>query len=112
MTGNGDNILGISFSEKDEIESNDIEIVKWYFPKTDKNNIRTFKKELLDQVLLGLNSINEYLKINYKLSKIYYVPSEDSSGAIYWTLVKALITHSHETKEFLEITKSKNLKNY
>jgi hypothetical protein len=102
MTGNRDNILGISFAEKDTIEDN-IEVIEWDFPNipnTDKSRIRTSKEEVLQQVLSGLNSMNEYFGTNYQLSKIYYVPSEDGSNLIYQTLIRRLIRHYHNGNEF------------
>jgi hypothetical protein len=98
MTGNRDNILGVSFGNKDSIE-----VIEWYFPNSDKSIIRTSKEEVLEQVLSGLNSINQSLGTSYQLSKIYYVPSEDGSSLIYQTLIRRLINHYHEGKEFKEI---------
>jgi len=102
MTGNRDNILGVSFANKDSIENN-IEVIEWNFPNIDNSKIRTSKKEVLDQVLSGLNSINQALGTNYTLSKIYYVPSEDGSSRIYQTLIRSLIKHYYEGKEFKEV---------
>ena len=99
MTGNRDNILGICFGNKNSTQDN-IEIIEWNFPNS--KNIRTSKIEVLNQVLEGLNSINEVLGTNYTLSKIYYVPSEDSSCFAYRTLIRGLIIHYHEGKEFKE----------
>jgi hypothetical protein len=102
MTGNRDNILGISFGNEDTTENN-IEVVEWNFTNTDSSNIRTSKAEVLNQVFSGLNSINQSLGTNYTLSKIYYVPSEDGSSLIYQTLIWKLIQHYHEGKEFKEV---------
>ena len=57
VTGNRDNILGISFGNKHSIENN-IEVIKLNFPNIDNNNIRTSKTEVLNQVLSGLNFRN------------------------------------------------------
>lgn len=86
ITGNQDNILGISFAEKNSSDDN-MEVVEWYFPESDSSRIRTSKKEVLTQVLAGLKSINKDLKTNYQLSKIYYVASEDGSERIYRTFL-------------------------
>jgi len=99
MTGNRDNILGVSFANKHSIENN-IKVIEWNFPNIDNSKIRTSKKEVLDQVLSGLNSINQSLGTSYTLSKIYYVPSEDGSSLIYQTLIRSLIKHYYEGKEF------------
>jgi ribosomal protein L18E len=79
MTGNRENILGVSFANKHSIE-NKIEVIEWNFSNIDNSKIRTSKKEVLNQGLSGLNSINQALETNYTLSKIYYVPSEDGSS--------------------------------
>jgi len=101
MTGNRDNILGISFGNKDSNE-NDIEIIEWDFPNIDSSKIRTSKTEVLNQILSGLNSINKALGTSYTLSKIYYVPSEDGSCFVYQTLIRKLIKHYYEGKKFKE----------
>lgn len=100
ITGNRDNILGISFGNKYNNENN-IEVIEWNFPKCDNTTIRTSKTELLNQVLSGLNYINQHLGTNYTLSKIYYVASEDGSCLVYQTLIRSLIRHYYEGKEFL-----------
>ena len=51
-----DNILGISFGE------DDIEVIEWNFNKIDKSRIRTSKEEVLEQVLSGLESVNQSLE--------------------------------------------------
>ena len=102
MTGNRDNILGVSFANKHSSENN-IEVIEWNFPNIDNSKIRTSKKEVLEQVLSGLESINQYLGTSYTLSKIYYVPSENGSSLIYHTLIRRLIKHYYEGKEFKEV---------
>ena len=73
VTGNRDNILGISFGNKN-VTKNNIEVIEWNFPNISSSKIRTSKTEVLNQVLSGLNSINQSLGTSYTLSKIYYVP--------------------------------------
>jgi hypothetical protein len=102
ITGNRDNILGISFGNKHSTENN-IEIIEWNFSNIGSNKIRTSKTEVLNQVLSGLNSINQSLGTSYILSKIYYVPVEDGSCSVYQTLIKNLIKHYYEGKEFKEV---------
>lgn len=102
MTGNQDNILGISFGNEHSTENN-IEVIKWSFPNTDNSPIRTSETEVLKQVLSGLNSINQSLGTNYTLSKIYYVPSENGSGSRYHALIRWLLVHYYEGKEFEEV---------
>ena len=85
--------MGISFAEKDTIEDN-IEVIEWDFPSSDKSKIQTSKEEILKQVLSGLNLMNKCLRTNYKLSKIYYVPAEDGSDLIYRDHIRSLIEHN------------------
>ena len=97
ITGSQDNILGISFGE------DDIEVIEWNFNKIDKSRIRTSKEEVLEQVLSGLESVNQSLGTNYKLSKIYFSPFDISTNRIYSGLIAALIRHYHSGNEFKEV---------
>jgi hypothetical protein len=97
ITGSQDNILGISFGE------DDIEVIEWNFNNIDKSRIRTSKEEVLEQVLCGLESVNQSLGTNYKLSKIYFSPFDISTNRIYSGLIAALIRHYHSGNEFKEV---------
>lgn len=97
ITGSQDNILGISFGE------DDIEVIEWNFNNIDKSRIRTSKEEVLKQVLSGLESVNQSLGTNYKLSKIYFSPFDISTNRIYSGLIAALIRHYHSGNEFKEV---------
>ena len=97
ITGSQDNILGISFGE------DNIEVIEWNFNKIDKSRIRTSKEEVLEQVLSGLESVNQSLGTNYKLSKIYFSPFDISTNRIYSGLIAALIRHYHSGNEFKEV---------
>jgi len=97
ITGSQDNILGISFGE------DDIEVIEWNFNNIDKSRIRTSKEEVLEQVLSGLESVNQSLGTNYKLSKIYFSPFDISTNRIYSGLISALIRHYHSGNEFKEV---------
>ena len=97
ITGSQDNILGISFGE------DDIEVIEWNFNNIDKSRIRTSKEEVLEQVLSGLESVNQSLETNYKLSKIYFSPFDISTNRIYSGLIAALIRHYHSGNEFKEV---------
>lgn len=97
ITGSQDNILGISFGE------DDIEVIEWNFNNIDKSRIRTSKEEVLEQVLSGLESVNQSLGTNYKLSKIYFSPFDRSTNRIYSGLIAALIRHYHSGNEFKEV---------
>lgn len=101
ITGSRDNILGISFA--DETNGDDsIEVVEWDFSNIDNSIIRTSKEEVLRQVMSGLKSCNEYFGTDYRVSKIYYVPSENGSESIYRTLFRMLLNHYHSGNEFQE----------
>lgn len=97
ITGSQDNILGISFGE------DDIEVIEWDFPNIDKSRIRTSKEKVLEQVLSGLESVNQSLGTNYKLSQIYFSPFDISTNRIYSGLIAALIRHYHSGNEFKEV---------
>lgn len=97
ITGSQDNILGISFGE------DDIEVIEWNFNNIDKSRIRTSKEEVLEQVLSRLESVNQSLGTNYKLSKIYFSPFDISTNRIYSGLIAALIRHYHSGNEFKEV---------
>ena len=97
ITGSQDNILGISFGE------DDVEVIEWNFNNSDRSRIRTSKEEVLDQVLSGLESVNQSLGTNYKLSKIYFSPFDISTNRIYSGLIAALIRHYHSGNEFKEV---------
>lgn len=93
-----DNILGISFGNKHSTENN-IEVIEWNFSNIGSSKIRTSKTEVLNH----LNSINQSLGTSYPLSKIYYVPSEYGSFSVYQTLIRSLIKHYYEGKQFKEV---------
>jgi len=99
ITGSQDNISGVSF---DEFNSNKIEILEWPVEKGDK--IQTSKEEVLEQVLSGLESVNKSLDTSYKLSKIYFLPSDRASNSVYRLLICKLIRHYHNGNEFEEVS--------
>lgn len=99
ITGSQDNILGVSFKESDN--NTDIEVIEWDIKEGKK--IQTSKDEIFKQVLSGLESVNQSLKNNYKLSKIYFLPSESGSGFVYKFLIIQLIRHYHSGNEFKEV---------
>jgi len=63
LSGSQDNILGVSFGE-----DNKMEILEW--PIEEGAKIRTSKKEVLEQRISGLESVNQSLETNSKFSKI------------------------------------------
>ena len=81
-----------------------IEVIEWNFNNIDKSRIRTSKEEVLEQILSGLESVNQSLGTNYKLSKIYFSPFDISTNRIYSGA--ALIRHYHNGNEFKESSHS------
>ena len=108
ITGSQDNYLGISFAEKEISDPEVIEleigpiVQKKPFYKVITRSILTTKKEIKQQVLNGLDSINKSLGTNYQLSHIYFVPSDSCRDQVYTLLTERLIRHYHEGKEFKE----------
>lgn len=98
LSGGQNNILNVAF---DESKSNKIEILQWPVEKGYK--IQTSKEQVLEQVFSGLESVNKSLDTSYKLSKIYFLPSDRASNSIYTLLICKLIRHYHDGKEFKEI---------
>ena len=65
--------------------------------------IRTSKKEVLEQIISGLESVNKSFGTNYKLSKIYFLPSDTVSNSVYELLIYKLIRNYHSGNKFKEI---------
>ena len=102
ITGSQDNILGVAFDDKNN-SHNTIKVIEWDFPNIDKSITRTSKEEILEQVLSGLESVNQSLGTNYKLSKIYFSPFDIPTNRIYSGLIATLIRHYHSENEFKEV---------
>ena len=102
ITGSQDNILGAAFDDKDRSDNN-IEVIEWDFPNIDKSRIRTSKEEVLEQVVSGLESVNQSLGTNYKLSEIYFSPFDSGANSVYNLLICKLIRHYHSGNEFKEV---------
>lgn len=102
ITGSQDNILGAAFDDKDRSDNN-IEVIEWDFPNIDKSRIRTSKEEVLEQVVSGLESVNQSLGTNYKLSKIDFTLFDSGANSVYNLLICQLIRHYHSGNEFKEI---------
>jgi hypothetical protein len=108
ITGSQDNFLGISFAENEildleviELEIKPITITKPVF-KVVNPPILITKAEIKREVLAGLDSINQSLGTNYRLSHIYFVPSDSCEDEVYRLLIAMLIRHYHNGKEFKE----------
>ena len=101
ITGSQDNILGVAFDNENN-SNNNIEIIEWDFPNIDKSRIRTSKEEVSRQVFSGLESVNQSLGTNYKLSQIYFSPFDIGTNSVYHLLICILIRHYHNGNEFKE----------
>ena len=104
ITGSQDNILGVAFADKNNNDNN-IEVIEWNFPNLvlAKGRTPTSKEEVLKQVLFGLESVNQSLGTDYKLSKIYFSPCDIPNNRVYSALIGFLITHYHSGNEFEEV---------
>jgi hypothetical protein len=102
ITGSQDNILGAAFDDKDR-SGNNIEVIEWDFPNIDKSRIRTSKEQVLEQVVSGLESVNQSLGTDYRLSKIYFTPFDSGANSVYKLLICKLIRHYHSGNEFKEV---------
>lgn len=98
VTGSQDNILSVCFSENN---SNDIQVIQWNLK--DDRKIQTSEDQVLEQVLLGLKKVNQSLGTSYRLSKIYFLPSESPVGRVYKVLIVRLIRHYHSGQQFKEV---------
>ena len=102
ITGSQDNILAVVFDNKNRSDNN-IEVIEWDFSNIGKSRIRTSKEEVLEQVLSGLESFNQSLGTNYKLSQIYFSPFDSGTNSVYNLLICKLIRHYHSGNEFKEV---------
>lgn len=98
ITGSQDNILGVIFTQEKE---NKVKLIQWPIRKNEK--IKTSAEEVLKQVSAGLKFKNEAFKTDYKLSHIYFVPSESPQYEVYTFLIGILIRHYHTGGEFKEV---------
>ena len=77
-----DNILGVCFTQED---NEPLEIIEWDLKN--KETIKTSRSEIQSQVLSSLRLVNQYLNKNYRVSKIYDVPVDNSSNSVYEFLI-------------------------
>ena len=102
IIGSQDNILGVAFDDQNKSDNN-IEVIEWDFSNIDKSRIRISKGKVLEQVLFSLESVNQCLGTNYKLSKIYFSPYDITTNRIYSGLIATLIRHYHSGNKFKEV---------
>lgn len=98
ITGRLDNILGVCFTQKND---EPIEIIEWYLKNNER--IKTSKNEVRPQVLSGLKLVNKKLKTDYKVSKIYYVPTDKPYNSVYEFLIQELIHYLDSGQVFKEV---------
>lgn len=80
-------------------------MIEWDFPNIKARGIPTSKEEVLKQVLSGLESANNALGTNYKLSQIYFFPFDNGKYSVYTFLTIKLIKYYHSGKKFREIVR-------
>jgi RNA polymerase-interacting CarD/CdnL/TRCF family regulator len=97
ITGTQDNILGVSFTEN---ETN-IQVVEWNIKEGSVR--KASSEEVLAQVVDGLRAINEELGSNYKLSKIYYLPTDSAANSVYKFLIAEIVKRVNSKGEFVTI---------
>ena len=97
ITGTQDNILGVSFTES---EAN-VQVIKWDIKEGSVR--KASSEEVLKQVVDGLREINEELGKNYKLSKIYFLPTDSPSNSVYKFLIAEIVKRVDSKGEFVTI---------
>lgn len=102
IIGSQDNILSVIFADTNRNDNN-IEVIEWDFTNIDKSKVRTSKKEGLEQALSRLESVNQSLETNYKLSQIYFSSFNTVTNSIYNLLICKFIRYSNSGNEFKEI---------
>lgn len=100
ITGSQNSFLEVTFSRPDSTESN-IKVIELTHPDI-KDIKRTSKDEVFEQQFSGLESANEFLGTNYRLSKMYFSPYNSSKYRLYSGLTSALISHYRNGRKFKE----------
>ena len=96
-TGTAINILGICFGEE-----NTMEVIEWPKLKWQHGEIPVSKELVLSAVKSCLPVLNEAYGTDYKISKIYFVPSDAPSEDSYILLASQIIRRFIEGGEFKE----------
>jgi len=97
ITGVSYNFLAVSFGEN----SNGLLDIK-SLKINDKEKESIFEKSVKEQVLLGLNEINNELETNYKVEKIQFIISDTPSDIIYKNLIKEIVKYIENKKSSLD----------
>ena len=100
ISGPQHNILGVCFDDFDLNETKVLEL-----PVKEGAKKYTSKEQVLGQVLAGLKEVNESQNTSYKLSKIYFLPSDRPTYSIYRLLICKIVRRYHAKKEFKTIAK-------
>jgi hypothetical protein len=121
MTETRNNILGISFANeksgkksKRKGERATMDLIPWTFPKYQNRIIPSAELELkatglLNQAIRAFTWFqgripledNSFLRGDYQVAAIYYVPAEDGSNQAYEKLIFRLLAHHSNEREFL-----------
>lgn len=78
-----------------------LEIIEWDLKNTE--TIKTSRSEIQSQVISGLRLVNQYLNTNYRVSKIYYVPVDNTGNSVYEFLIQELMKHLHSGQVFEKV---------
>ncbi|HLD16722.1 MAG TPA: hypothetical protein VJB02_03305 [Coxiellaceae bacterium] len=93
ITGPKHHFLGLSF-KKDDVTNDNIEMVKLPVQFNEKNHI--YADSIKEQVMGGVKEINGRLNTNYKVEKIYYIPSDSPDKKAYKELAEEIILRLHK----------------
>lgn len=88
ITGPKHNLLGLRFTSANDIIKK-LEVIAL---QKDKNSAVTITvDEVKNQVMKGLDEINEELNTNYKIIQIQFIPSDTASTTVYKELTKEIV---------------------
>jgi hypothetical protein len=90
ISGPTHNLLGLAFGDCENCPLEVVPLKK----KDDDDGIDA--DDVREQVLSGIQEINEELGVNYKVRKIQFVPSDTSSRTVYKELTKEIVRKIEE----------------
>jgi len=100
ITGPAHNMLGLSFVENNSV-SNSVEIIPLQAKNDEASNISA--SEVQQQVVAAITEMNAKFRINYKVAKIQFVPSDTPATNIYKELAIELINRVIMKGKFIRV---------
>jgi hypothetical protein len=97
ITGPEHNFLGIRLADTNQ----GIDVVELPLKVGERRQIDT--NMVLEQVVEGLQGINEELRTKYAISHVYFVPSDSPSKSVYKLLISELIRRIDGQGEFVVV---------